>query len=571
MGTKCGKEVPIYQPESLSGALRKIENGAFSVNAQADPYVSPNPPTDVPVARHPSQASSKSKHSSTSFGRAHFITHHTDGTLETRLEMGPKVGEGAQGVCFKAFRKADGAVRAVKRVAKATMRGQDVVVFRREVEIMKELDHPNIVKLYASFEDRANYYLVTEFCAGGELLDKIVKQGHLTEAQAASVVQQVLRAVFYMHEINLAHRDLKPENFLLADDGPISEDNLLKLIDFGIATRCEPGAVLTELCGTPFYVSPQVVTRRYDKRCDLWSVGVIMYTLLAGTVPFRGTDEEILRKVRVGIVPYPPEVWGSISGAAKHLIRGLLTRNPDTRMTAEAALAHKWIVNVAPQAKKATLPADLIDRLNSFRKLNVVKKAALQIVAGEMNDHELECLRKVFTTLDANGDGKLTATEITEGIRQSGIEIPEDFVQVLAGIDADGSGQVDYTEFLAATLDRRKSLTENAARAAFRKFDTSGDGNIKAQEIAYVLGGNDPHARRMYEKHAVQVVRKYGQEEVLNFSDFYKMLTDQAFLEEVCTPARLGTSPWKRDLPEISCEDIDIDVTPSTSPRQSPE
>mmetsp|Transcript_29287 Transcript_29287/g.75141 ORF Transcript_29287/g.75141 Transcript_29287/m.75141 type:complete len:566 (+) Transcript_29287:82-1779(+) len=556
MGTYCGKDLPPGQPEVC--CVRPLASDAAS-----------SAPRAAPRSAEASQALDIRGPGSSgrvgNVGRALFITHE-EGTLESAYEVGEKAGEGTQGVVFKATKIKTGSTRAVKRVLKASMRGSDVQLFRKEVEIMKGMDHPNIIKLYDTYEDKQHYFLVMELCTGGELLDKIIAQGHLTEAQAAVVVQQVLRAVFHMHDNNIVHRDLKPENFLLADDGPITEDNLLKLIDFGIACECRPGQMLTELCGTPFYVAPQVVTKRYDKRCDLWSVGVIMYTLLSGTVPFTGTDQEIIKKARVGIVQYPDKVWNSVSDGAKTLVKGLLTRNVDKRLTAEVALNDKWLREMAPRAREVALPKDLVDRLNSFRNKNVVKKAALQIIAGEMNDRDVENLRKTFTALDDNSDGKLTVKEISDGIKLSGIALPADFDQILAGVDADGSGIVDYTEFLAATLDNSKHLTERALLMAFHKFDKNGDGMIRAKEICAALAGSDLGAQKKFEKAAKQVISDYGSSDELDFKQFYKMMTKSALLEdvleEVVSPsvaASSRSSPRRRSLPDIQSEDASQD------------
>lgn len=532
MGSRCGKDAG---PPGLPDDDHVSDTGSSK----------PSPPR--PLLSEKSGASHNLPHQSYGIGRAQFI-EHAHGTLDSQYEIGKKTGEGTQGIVFLAKRKSDHAVRAVKQVLKSTMRGSEVQVFKKECEIMKSMDHPNIIKLYDTFEDRKNYYLVMELCTGGELLDKILAQGHLKETHAAVIVQQVLRAVFYMHENSIAHRDLKPENFLLAHDGPIAEDNLLKLIDFGIAVECKPGQMLSELCGTPFYVAPQVVTKRYDKRCDIWSVGVIMYTLLSGSVPFNGTDSEIIQKARAGIVHYKDDSWSHVSSDAQNLVKAMLTRNADKRMSAQDALQHKWIVEKAPAAREGRLPMDLLDRLNSFRQKNIVKKAALQIVAGEMNDTELQQLRQVFVSLDDNSDGKLTVKELTDGITKAGLEVPPDFDEILRGIDADGSGIVDYTEFLAATLDRRKHLTEQSCRQAFDKFDKNGDGRIKAAEITQVLAGGHLHWQRQYAKAAEEVISKYGANDELEFKDFFAMMTDcTSFIH----PEGIPSSPSKRALPDI--------------------
>merc|ERR1719156_337541 len=143
-----------------------------------------------------------------------------------------KMGEGSYGAVSKCTNKSTGVVRAVKSISKAQMK--NLARFKQEIAIMKMMDHPNIIRLYETFEDHRNIYLVMELCKGGELFDRIIEAGHFTEKQAAILMQQIIRAIYYMHENHVCHRDLKPENFLFMTKDPI-EKSLLKIIDFGLS------------------------------------------------------------------------------------------------------------------------------------------------------------------------------------------------------------------------------------------------------------------------------------------------------------------------------------------------
>merc|ERR1719238_1047777 len=188
-----------------------------------------------------------------------------------------KMGEGSYGTVSKGTNKATKQLRAVKSIAKAKVKDPDR--FKQEIAIMKMMDHPNIIKLYETFEDHRNIYLVMELCAGGELFDRIIECGHFTEVQVAILMQQIIRAIYYMHENKVCHRDLKPENFLFMTKDPIDK-NLLKIIDFGLSCKFETGLVLSTKAGTPYYVAPEVLSGKYDHLSDMWSVGVIMYVIL---------------------------------------------------------------------------------------------------------------------------------------------------------------------------------------------------------------------------------------------------------------------------------------------------
>merc|ERR1712190_693559 len=172
----------------------------------------------------------------------------------------------------------------------------------------------------------------------------------------------------------------------------------------------------------------------------------------------------------------------------KNLIRMLLKMNPRDRYTAEQALNHEWIKNKAPKASNVSLQSNFVDNLRGFRSQNKLKKAALHIIAGQLNEDQIKALRETFMALDGNGDGLLTANEMKEGLAKAGLkEIPPDLQQILEDVDSDGSGVIDYTEFLAATLDKRSYVKEDVCWSAFRVFDRNGDGSISKEELKQVL------------------------------------------------------------------------------------
>jgi calcium-dependent protein kinase len=401
-----------------------------------------------------------------------------------------KLGEGSYGAVSKCTNKSTGVARAVKSISKSQMKNLDR--FKQEIAIMKIMDHPNIIKLYESFEDHRNIYLVMELSTGGELFDRIIDAGHFTEVQAAICMQHMFRAIFYMHENHICHRDLKPENFLFATKDPIEKTHL-KVIDFGLACKFEKDQVLTTKAGTPYYVAPQVLAGKYDQSSDIWSLGVMMYVVLCGYPPFYGeTDADVLAKVRLGNFSFNAADWKSISEDAKNLIRMLLKMNPRDRYTAEQALNHVWVRNKAPRAEKVDLKSTLIDNLRGFRSQNKLKKAALHVIASQLGETQIKALRDTFMALDHNGDGLLTIVEMKEGLSKCGLkEIPPDLQQIMEDVDSDGSGVIDYTEFLAATLDKKVYMAEDVCWQAFRIFDRNGDGKIDKNEIGQVLNNSD--------------------------------------------------------------------------------
>merc|ERR1712100_644706 len=173
-------------------------------------------------------------------------------------------------------------------------------------------------------------------------------------------------------------------------------------------------------------------------------------------------------------------------------IRNLLKMNPKDRYTAEQALNHVWIRNKAPKATGVELQSSLVDNLKGFRSQNKLKKAALHVIASQLGESQIKALREIFMTLDGNGDGLLTSAEMKEGLAQAGLkDIPADLQQILEEVDSDGSGVIDYTEFLAATLDKKVYMAEDVCWQAFRIFDRNGDGKIDKSELQQVLGDDD--------------------------------------------------------------------------------
>lgn len=259
------------------------------------------------------------------------------------------IGEGAYGSVSRAREKASKAMRAVKMMEKRAIPSLEMA--RKEIAIMKALDHENICKLLDSFEDQKRIYLVMELCCGGNLFEYICNIFIFTEMQAAIAMQTMLRTVHYMHGKQITHRDLKPENFLLLSEVEI-ENNVIKLTDFGYARKFEAEQVLTTRCGTSYYVSPQVIVGKYNYLADMWSLGVIMYIMLCGYPPFQGEDDaEVVKQVRLGKLTFEQSDWEGVSGDAQGLIIGLLKYKPQDRYDAYQSLHHPWVTNFAKKNK----------------------------------------------------------------------------------------------------------------------------------------------------------------------------------------------------------------------------
>jgi len=420
----------------------------------------------------------------------HVFTQENPGHIDEIYSFDKRpLGEGSYGKVTKAVHKDTNAVRAIKAIDLSQIK--DKSSFEIEVGIQQKLHHPNIVRLYEVFKDAMKVYLVMELCTGGELFDRIVEQAEhsaddmaFDEQHASTYMLQILGAMHYLHTNNIVHRDIKPENFLMQDK---SKDAEIKVIDFGLAKYNPDGMRMKTKAGTPYYVSPQVLDGNYSEKCDVWSCGVICYVLLCGYPPFYGDDDkQILRMVRLGNYDYPSPDWDNTSAEAKDFIGKMLTRQEDKRPSAKEMLEHPWVKSEAKRSV-SKMQSTFVDKLRRFQGEKKLKKVVLTLIAEQLEDKELQELRDTFQELDANKDGALSLPEIKTGLEKHGIQIPSDLGSILKALDTDGSGNIDYTEFIAASITQKQYSQKAVLWAAFRRFDLDGNGLISEKEMAAMI------------------------------------------------------------------------------------
>ena len=252
------------------------------------------------------------------------------------------IGQGSFGKVFKVKQLSTGNIYAMKVVSKNCDFQDGNKNFLREISVLRKLDHPNILKIFEYFVNEKYYYFIMEYVSGGELYQQIYEMQYYDESTAANIMKQIFSSVCYLHQMNIVHRDLKPENMMITSK---KDEIEIKLIDFGTANYVKKGKKLKTRIGSPYYIAPEVLKGSYGKECDLWSCGVILYILLVGYPPFDGkNNNEILDKVEKGIYRISGEDWENVTEDAKDLIRELLQKKPNKRISAAEALKHPWIV-----------------------------------------------------------------------------------------------------------------------------------------------------------------------------------------------------------------------------------
>lgn len=359
-----------------------------------------------------------------------------------------------------------------------------------EVQLLRSIDHPHIIRIFEFFTDDKNFYLITEYCEGGDIFSMIQKASSFSERTAIRIMKQVINAVLYCHLNGIVHRDIKSDNILFLKNDINSP---IKLIDFGISVKFEKDTKLKEKTGTVLYIAPEVISGDYDEKCDIWSCGVLLYMMLCGQPPFNGsTRREVMMKIKKGSFSFKAKIWTLITAEAKDLITQMLTMDPDKRPSCRQVLSHPWFLR--DQDIKINSMAYL-ENMKKFEVHSQLMQAILTFISTNIIQHEdTRELETLFKSLDVDHDGKLSKAEIEEGYRQAYPQYDtatiKRFVEnIFEQADGNHSGQIDYTEYLISAMDKTKLMSKDKLEKAFHSFDLNGDGSITKDEWEKCLGG----------------------------------------------------------------------------------
>ena len=443
------------------------------------------------------------------------------------------LGEGAYGIVKKVCLKNNKeTIRAMKIISKQNVVEGQINRLFEEIEILRKLEHSNIMKIYEYFIDENNLYIITEFCDEGDLLGKMKKLNKMSELVVKYLMSQILDALLYLHANRVFHGDIKLENIMLyktsrkcvkrftvinkdlnsnvnlqkeIDDNLGNNDYVedmsiyeIKLIDFGCSKflNKKKHNKLSGIVGTSMYCSPEVIDNSYDEKSDEWSCGVLMYILLCGYWPFEGeTEEEIFKNIKNYNIDFDTYELKQVSDNCKDLMKKLLNPDKQNRITAFEALKHPFFTQKLNPMKILTKHKDL-SILNKFFKLkkypSILHKVVVAYCCFNFIDKEEERkLNELFRYLDQKKQKKLTLDDFKRGFKEAKISVSLfELKNIMNLLDTDGNNLIEYQEFLRALCNKDDLLNDQNLRAVFDIIDKDKKGYANINDINNFIVGN---------------------------------------------------------------------------------
>jgi len=439
-----------------------------------------------------------------------------------------------------------GAIRACKSITLRAKQQKQLV--ETEIDLMRKLDHPNVLQLYESFFDgERSVYLIIEICSGGSVTDRMEQAkrdktggvGLLPEREVKGTLRDMLAALDYCHRRGIIHRDIKPDNLLYVDKSAASR---LKVIDFGLSeflvkidpmafkpssqvggprgrafstasnaarsrARSRAGSSMNQKdagprIGTPHYMAPEIyVDGIYDALVDAFAAGTVLAEMLTGVHPFftlgRDNLDTITGKILSGAIDYNAPHWRHASPLAKQLCSQLLVVNRNERLDAQAALLHPWL---AKKGERDRARGSVFTSLSEFRGYHVLKQAAFRVVSKQLDEPQLTELKRQFEILDSNQDGCISVDELIDGAKRSGVRLSQqeahEIMQVfdrMMGFSA--NSEIGYSDFLASLLAGRIKPTVAQLDYVFKRFSPDGGtSGITRSSLRAALTSMSPNA-----------------------------------------------------------------------------
>ena len=423
------------------------------------------------------------------------------GNPSDKYIKGKLIGSGSFGTVFEAKNKVFNNLVAMKVITKHE--NMNKLLIQNEINILKKLSHPNIVRIYEFYESKNNFYLINEFCEGGELFNMINKN-NFNEQQLSIIFYQVFSGLCYLHENKIFHRDLKPENILISrkEKDLITDEEYLwiKIIDFGTAKIFEKNKKEKSIVGSAYYIAPEVLNKDYNEKCDTWSVGVIIFMFLTGHAPFDGkNNEEIINSIKTKDLNLNDEKLLKHSPEVIDLVKGLLEKDTKKRLSAKEALNHVWFKKfngrkLFENFKEKDIEP-YIDNLFNYTFHSKIQQLVIAFLVHNLpsTDSSINIL-KLYRYFNESGDCKLTKKELINGLSKyrNRLVVAKKVDHLFLLLDGDNNGNIEFEEFLRACIDKKEILTEEYLKYAYKYLDKENKGNLSVEDInsLFLEGGN---------------------------------------------------------------------------------
>ena len=366
---------------------------------------------------------------------------------------------------------------------------------KSEINILKKLSHPNIVRIFEFYETDNYFYIITEFCKEGELSNYLNKN-ILSEAQLCVIFYQVFSGLIYLHQNHIIHGDLKPQNILISSIENNSEYNekyaWIKIIDFGTAKIFKKTIIKgDDIVGTLYYIAPEVFSSNYDnydEKSDIWSVGIILYKALTKKYPFIGkSDEETVHYILEGEHDTRPLM--NYSEELQDLIKNLLMKDPNKRPSAIEALNHKWFKKFNGRRLFSDFKKDemtqFLNNLYNFSYSKILQLVIAFLVHNLPETESVQKILKLFRYFNESGDCELTKEELKKGLNKfkTEIDFEEKLDKIFDELDGDKNGTIEFEEFLRGCIDKSEILNDKYINYAFKFLDKENKKSLSLEQI----------------------------------------------------------------------------------------
>lgn len=394
----------------------------------------------------------------------------------------PPLGIGPMGELREVYHTTLKQRRLIKIIYKYQMDDAELEKVNDEIDILKQLNHPNIMKIYETSEDKLYIYIIMEYFNGRVLFDRIRNKGPLSEAHAVKILKSLLSVLKYLNGKGIVYRDLKLENMLY--DG-----SDIKFMDFSLACQVANNKVLKDIVGSPYYIAPEVLKGKYDKRCDIWSFGIVAYIMMVGKAPFEGSNTGLILD---SVLTMEPEYdTQTLTPYAIDFFKRVLVKNPNKRAKLSDIENHKLFRNIEGIEKQYIKDKfiEVWSNMMSFRYENPFQVAIYLFLFNNVIDrNQIKKINDLFRAIDIKGEGYLTKNKLAKFCKDYNLPIEDHEIhKVFNKLSFEGNGLMNYNDFLAGSFSQKELLSEDNIKKCFRVFDEDDSGSISIEEFAMMF------------------------------------------------------------------------------------